>query len=70
MDHHTQEQRSRNMSRIRKFGNESTEMRMVRLFRSFGVPVTTWTIRSPEERRAVSRGADQIVFEGFDPEVA
>ena len=49
---------------------QSLDLPMVRLFRSFGVPVTTWTIRSPEERRAVSRGADQIVFEGFDPEVA
>jgi DNA mismatch endonuclease (patch repair protein) len=33
MDRHTREQRSRNMSRVRKFGNESTEMRLVRLLR-------------------------------------
>ncbi len=36
-DRHTREQRSRNMSHIRKFGNESTEMRMVRLFRQHGI---------------------------------
>jgi hypothetical protein len=34
------------------------------------VPVTTWTIRSPVERRNVAAAADQIVFEGFDPEGA
>lgn len=33
MDCQTKEQRSKNVSRIRKFGNESTEMRLVRLFR-------------------------------------
>lgn len=36
-DRHTKEQRSRNMSRIRKFGNESTEMRMIALFRQYGI---------------------------------
>jgi glycerophosphoryl diester phosphodiesterase len=50
--------------------HKSLDLPMVRFFRSLGVPVTTWTIRSPEERRAVARAADQIVFEGFDPEVA
>lgn len=39
----------------------------VRLFRSLGVPVTTWTIRSQEAANAVASGADQIVFEGFGP---
>lgn len=39
----------------------------VRLFRSLGVPVTTWTIRSQEAANAVASGADQIVFEGFAP---
>lgn len=42
----------------------------VRLFRGLGMPVTTWTIRSPEERRAAAAHADQIVFEGFDPQSA
>ncbi|MCI0462562.1 MAG: very short patch repair endonuclease [Gemmataceae bacterium] len=37
MDRHSKEQRSRNMARIRKFGNESTEMRMLRLFRQHGI---------------------------------
>src|SRR5262245_29464341 len=37
MDRHSKEQRSKNMSRIRKFGNESTEMRLVRLFRAQGI---------------------------------
>ena len=36
-DRHSREQRSHNMSRIRKFGNESTERRLVRLFRQHGV---------------------------------
>lgn len=39
----------------------------VRLFRMFGLPVTTWTIRDIRERQAVAGHADQIVFEGFDP---
>ncbi len=30
-----------------------------------GVPVMTWTIRSPEQAERVRRHADQIVFEGF-----
>lgn len=40
MDRHSKEQRSRNMSRIRKFGNESTEMRLVRLLRQHRI--TGW----------------------------
>ena len=39
-DRHTKEQRTWNMSRIRKFGNASTEMRVVRLFRQHGI--TGW----------------------------
>ena len=40
----------------------------VRFFRALGMPVTAWTIRSPEEARAaLAAGAGQIVFEGFDP---
>ena len=40
----------------------------IRYFRSRGLPVTAWTIRSTEaERKALSGGADQIVFEGFVP---
>lgn len=47
---------------------EALDAAAVRLFRGLGVPVTTWTIRSPEERRLAAAGADQIVFEGFDPD--
>lgn len=40
----------------------------VRFWRGLGLPVTSWTIRSAEAaRKALSGGADQIVFEGFDP---
>jgi glycerophosphoryl diester phosphodiesterase len=36
--------------------------------RVFGLPVITWTVRSEEMRRRVLAHADQIVFEGFDPD--
>jgi glycerophosphoryl diester phosphodiesterase len=49
---------------------QALDLPAVRFFRSLGVPVTAWTIRTPEERRRVAAGADQIVFEGFDPESA
>jgi glycerophosphoryl diester phosphodiesterase len=39
----------------------------VRLFRSLGVPVTSWTITSPAAASAALKCADQIVFEGFEP---
>jgi glycerophosphoryl diester phosphodiesterase len=42
----------------------------VRFFRALGMPVTAWTVRTPAERRLAAAGADQIVFEGFDPEIA
>ena len=38
--------------------------------RFFGLPVITWTVRSAETRRRVLAHADQIVFEGFDPDAA
>lgn len=40
----------------------------VRLFRMLGFPVMSWTIRSPDEARQARCDADQIVFEGFDPD--
>lgn len=43
------------------------DLPMVRLLRSFGLPVTAWTVRSVDEARAAASHADQIVFEGFDP---
>ncbi len=40
----------------------------IRLFRAIGKPVTSWTVRSgADATRALSGGADQIVFEGFAP---
>ena len=34
---------------------------------ALGLPVVTWTVRTPEQRANASRWADQIVFEGFTP---
>lgn len=42
----------------------------VRLFRGLGLPVTAWTIRDRRQAGLAAAGADQIVFEGFDPESA
>jgi len=41
---------------------------IARLF--FNRPLLTWTVRSPQDRRRASTHADQIIFEGFDPEAA
>ncbi|ODN70007.1 glycerophosphodiester phosphodiesterase family protein [Methylobrevis pamukkalensis] len=40
------------------------------LLRTFGVPLLTWTVRTPDDRARAARWADQIVFEGFDPETS
>jgi glycerophosphoryl diester phosphodiesterase len=32
-----------------------------------GLPVTTWTVRSPEQAALAAQWTDQIVFEGFRP---
>src|SRR5690606_866125 len=48
--------------------HKALDLPAVRLFRALGIPVTAWTVRSAEERRAVGGRADQIVFEGFDPQ--
>jgi glycerophosphoryl diester phosphodiesterase len=32
-----------------------------------GLPVMTWTVRTPEQRERAAHWADQIVFEGFVP---
>lgn len=38
------------------------------LFRSaLGLPVMTWTVRTPKDRTLAAAHADQIVFEGFVP---
>jgi glycerophosphoryl diester phosphodiesterase len=41
---------------------------MIRLRRAFGIKVMSWTVRSKAEAEAALQHADQIVFEGFDPE--
>jgi glycerophosphoryl diester phosphodiesterase len=33
----------------------------------FGLPLLTWTVRTPEQRRRVARYADQMIFEGLRP---
>jgi glycerophosphoryl diester phosphodiesterase len=33
----------------------------------FGLPLLTWTVRTPEQRRQAARHADQMIFEGFMP---
>ena len=38
------------------------------LRRAFNKPVMTWTVRTAEERARAARYADQMVFEGFDPD--
>lgn len=49
--------------------NISIYLPVVRFLRARGMPVTAWTITSPQAARAAARGADQIVFEGFLPEI-
>ncbi len=34
----------------------------------FGVPLLTWTVRTPQDLRTAARWADQMIFEGFRPE--
>jgi glycerophosphoryl diester phosphodiesterase len=35
--------------------------------RAFGLPLLTWTVRSPEDQWNAARWADQMIFEGFRP---
>ncbi|TNJ47527.1 glycerophosphodiester phosphodiesterase family protein [Phaeobacter sp. B1627] len=37
----------------------------VRELRAAGVPVLSWTIRSPDEEATVRQGADNVTFEGY-----
>lgn len=39
----------------------------VRLTRALGIPVTSWTVRTPAEQARAGLMADQMVFEGFRP---
>jgi len=50
--------------------DNALDLAAVKLFRSFGIPVTTWTIKSSAAALAVMGKADQIVFEGFEPAIA
>jgi glycerophosphoryl diester phosphodiesterase len=50
--------------------NVSLDLPAVRFFRALGKPVTAWTIRSAADAEAAWKHADQIVFEGFQPESA
>jgi glycerophosphoryl diester phosphodiesterase len=36
----------------------------------FRLPLLTWTVRTAEERATAKAWADQIIFEGFDPDAA
>ncbi|MTI44206.1 glycerophosphoryl diester phosphodiesterase [Roseibium hamelinense] len=38
--------------------------------KAFGIPIMTWTVRTADQRDRATRYADQIVFEGFDPDKA
>jgi glycerophosphoryl diester phosphodiesterase len=33
----------------------------------FGLPLLTWTVRTPEQHQRAARHADQVIFEGFTP---
>jgi glycerophosphoryl diester phosphodiesterase len=36
--------------------------------RAAGLPLLTWTVRTAADRATAARYADQIIFEGFDPD--
>ena len=57
-------------SRFTFISCERTGLRLpaIRLFRALGMKVMSWTVKSAEQAREVYRDADQIVFEGFDPD--
>ena len=38
-----------------------------RLAHAFGLPVLTWTVRTPAQRARAADWADQMIFEGFRP---
>jgi glycerophosphoryl diester phosphodiesterase len=39
-----------------------------RVAHRLGLPVLTWTVRTPEQRQRAALWADQMIFEGFLPE--
>jgi len=50
------------------YGIRDLPCRFVSEFRESGKPVITWTIRSPDDAQKSARYADQITFEGYDPD--
>ena len=46
----------------------SLDLPAVRMFRTRGMKVMSWTVRDPHAVSRVREHADQIVFEGFDPD--
>lgn len=36
-------------------------------FKRLGIPLVTWTVRTPVHRRKAQQFADQVIFERFDP---
>ena len=50
--------------------NEALELPAIKFWRALGKPVTAWTIRSRVEAEAARPHIDQIVFEGFNPDIA
>jgi glycerophosphoryl diester phosphodiesterase len=51
-------------------GHDSLDLPAVRFFRGLGMPVTVWTVKSSAAALALVGRADQIVFEGFLPQIA
>jgi glycerophosphoryl diester phosphodiesterase len=49
---------------------DALELPAIKFWRALGKPVTAWTIRSKVEAEAAWPHIDQIVFEGFDPDIA
>lgn len=49
-------------------GEDSLDLPAIRFFRSLGFKVISWTIRDKERMPEMRARADQIVFEGFDPD--
>lgn len=45
------------------------DLPMVRFWRARGLPLTAWTVRDADQARDAYAHADQIVFEGFVPQI-
>ncbi len=48
--------------------DQALDLPAIKFWRALGKPVTAWTVRSANAARAALQHADQIVFEGFDPD--